>query len=494
MPLIDPNAINLRLDDVEFFVNNEGARNLLREYLCEFPDLERALQRAVGQFASPYDFNIIRKGLDVSVLIAQKIMLSGQAVKDSISSLIIQLTGFEDILRKLKDSLIPENCTKAKDGGYIRYGYSKQLDVLLDLKRVANEKIEELQEKYRQLADVNNLKISKNNIIGYYIEVTQANASKLKNSIFIHKQSLGNSIRYITNELKELENSIFMNTEKISAVESSIFDELKCGIVNVAHKIGLAASIVARLDVLSSLAQVAIVHNYVRPIIDFSDDFHIQDGRHPVVEINAKNMFVPNNCNMDKENNLLLITGPNMAGKSTFLRQNALICLMAQVGSFVPASYAKIGVVDRLFCRISAGDNLYKNHSTFMIEMLESANIVNNATNRSFIVMDEIGRGTSTCDGIAIATAIIEYIHNDISSRSLFATHYHELADVQERLCRASCHTMDIKEWNGDIIFLHKIKPGKAEKSYGVHVAKLAGLPLGIIQRANQLLDIANNA
>lgn len=490
MPLIDPGAINARLDDIEFFIKNKEIRGVLRDLLSDFPDLERALQRSIGKLSSPYDLNIIRKGLETSTIIVQKIMLSGSEISDSIRSLIVQIAGFEIILKELKCALAPEECTKTKDSHYIRYGYSKQLDCLLDLLQNTDLRIEELQDKYRKITGVNNLKISKNNIIGYFVEVSSANSNKLKSDIFIHKQSLGNSIRYFTDELKNLENLILNNTDKVNAVKDSIFDNLKNGIIKYAMEIGLVAGIIAKLDVLSSMAQVAVTYKYIRPIVDHSGDFYIEEGRHPVVEVHANNVFVPNNCDMNEKSNLWLITGPNMAGKSTFLRQNALICLMAQAGSFVPATYAKIGAIDKLFCRIGAADNLHKNHSTFMVEMLESSNIVNNASNKSLIIMDEIGRGTSTNDGIAIATAIIEYIHDKIKARAFFATHYHELACIEERLERVSCHTMDIKEWDGEIVFLHKIKNGRAEKSYGVHVARLAGLPNSIIDRANELLEL----
>jgi DNA mismatch repair protein MutS len=331
------------------------------------------------------------------------------------------------------------------------------------------------------------LKIAYNNIIGHFIEVTPSQVQKVTEGLFIHKQTLGGSIRYTSAELTELEARINGCGANIKNLEEQIFIEL-CGVLmDNTQTISITAQAIAFLDVISALATLAVERNYARPEIDNSKNFAIINGRHPVVEQAVNKEFIGNDCYLDAKN-LWLITGPNMAGKSTFLRQNALICILAQMGSFVPAEKAVIGVVDKIFSRIGSGDDISSGQSTFMVEMVEAAFIVNNATERSLIILDEIGRGTATYDGLSIAWAVIEHIHESIKAKTLFATHYHELTELESKLSRLECRTMEVSEWEGKVIFHHKVKQGKADRSYGIHVAELAGMPKAVIERANQLL------
>ncbi len=350
-----------------------------------------------------------------------------------------------------------------------------------------------LRDKYRQETGIQNLKITHNNVLGYFIEITASNASKLNNERFIHRQSLANCMRYTTKELMQLAEDIMNCREKISNLEKEIFEQICAELIRHADRLALSAQAISVLDVMLCFAFNATQYKYTRPQISNDTTLQIIAGRHPVVERKLKNDFISNSLQQDQFSYLWLITGPNMAGKSTFLRQNAHIILLAQVGSFVPAEKAQIGIVDKIFSRIGAADDIARGFSTFMVEMLETANILNNATANSFIILDEIGRGTATYDGLALAWAILEYVHNKIKARTLFATHYHELTTLENMLPMVRCHTPEVAEWDDKVIFKYNIIEGKARGSYGIHVASIAGLPKSVINKAKNVLTSFEN-
>jgi DNA mismatch repair protein MutS len=380
------------------------------------------------------------------------------------------------------------------EGGMIKEGYSEKLDELKKLTLHGMDWIAEMQQKERGRTGIKSLKIGYNSVFGYYIEVTKANLSQVP-SDYIRKQTTANGERFYTPELKEKEAMILSADEKRIALEFELFTELNSIIAGRAKEMQTAAEAIGELDVIANLAEIAVNNRYVRPEVNESCSILIRDGRHPVVERTIAG-FVPNDTHMDcQENQFLLITGPNMAGKSTYMRQTALIVIMAQLGSFVPASYASIGIVDRIFTRVGAFDDLASGQSTFMIEMVELANILNNATPKSLILLDEIGRGTSTYDGYSIAKAVVEFIHNKDRAgiRSLFATHYHQLTVLEGILRRVKNYHIAVKEEGNDLVFLRKIVPGATDRSYGIHVARLAGVPLKVTQRAREILKEVEN-
>ena len=486
-PLKNSTIINKRLDCVDFFYNKNELRKKMREYLKFFPDIQRSLSKIFINKAIPRDLDIIKNGLKISTIISELLRLSGEKLIDEINSLVSQIFGYNQLVDELEQALIlDDNFEESK--AFIKKGYNKYLDELYDLKNNSNQKMNVLKDKYIALTGVQNLKISKNNIFGYFVEVTNLNANKLNDKIFIHKQTLGNSVRFFTTELKDLENILLNCDNKISNLEKELFNKLCDKVKDYFDEINLVIDSISNLDFYSALSEFAVKNKYIKPVVDDSNTFFIEEGRHPVVENFQKESFIPNSANITDGEKTWLITGPNMAGKSTFLRQNALICILAQIGSYVPAKTVHIGVVDKIFSRIGAADNIAKGESTFMVEMTETAYIINNVTEKSFVILDEIGRGTSTHDGISIAWAVLEYLHNNVNCRALFATHYHELTQLDNKLSRIANYTMEVKEWNRDIIFLHKIIPGVANSSYGIHVAELAGLPKEIINSAEQIL------
>ncbi len=326
-------------------------------------------------------------------------------------------------------------------------------------------------------------------MLGYYIEITPSHVSKITSEEFILRQSLVNAKRFTTNKLRILEEEIINANAQITIIENEVFSNIVAQLINQLENLSSTAITIAYIDVIIGLATLAADNNYHKPIIDDSNDFHIENGRHPVVEQTIKGDFIANDCNLCNSQNLWLITGPNMAGKSTFLRQNAIIAILAQIGSFIPASKAKIGIIDRVFSRVGAGDDLAQGRSTFLVEMIETATILNQATSKSLIILDEIGRGTSTYDGMAIAWSCLEYIHNHLKSRALFATHFHELTDLSKTLTSLKCYSVQVKEWEGKIIFMHKVAQGIANNSYGINVAELAGIPKSVIKRAKDILQ-----
>lgn len=500
-PLTDIAQINDRLNKIECFVNALPLRGTMRETLKQVPDMERALARISVGRGGPRDLLMIRNGLKQAEIIRSTLQMQEAAsavMTDIITALKTNnaLTAFQD---KLKIALKDEPPALARDGNFIAKGYNAALDRLKDISGESRRLIANLQAQYQKQTGIDALKIKFNNVLGYFIEVPAKRADKMmevKDSAenpFIHRQTMANVVRFTTTALAELERDISSAGEKSLALELEIFDELVKECDTLAEEIGTQARALATLDMAAGLAELAQQQNYTRPQLDQSLAFDITDGRHPVVE-NAlrkgNESFVPNDSKLNEGNNLWLLTGPNMAGKSTYLRQNALIAIMAQMGSFVPAASAHIGIVDRVFSRVGASDDLARGRSTFMVEMVETAAILNQATQRSLVILDEIGRGTATFDGLSIAWACVEHLHEVNKCRALFATHYHELTSLTSKLENLSCHSLQVKEWKGDIIFMHKVGEGAADRSYGIHVGKLAGLPPAVIARAQDVLKL----
>jgi len=506
-PLTDIARIHKRHDRVTLFTDSLSLRNVIREKLKSLPDMERALSRLNIGRGGPRDLTIIRDSLIQSEKIRS--IIQSDSVARSVLSDILKSLAQQPQLAHLQDelklALLEEPPLLARDGDFIAKGYNRKLDELNLLKNESRRLIASLQTKYQRDTGIDKLKISHNKILGYFIEVNPKFADTLmvgknqeqSSNPFIHRQTMANAMRFTTPELAELERDIISAGEKSLALELEIFETLQNKIIELGHYIVLYAKALAAIDVSSALADLAVDMNYTRPIIDESLTFDVQAARHPVVEqaLTSENgNFTPNDCNLDEDQSLWLITGPNMAGKSTFLRQNALIAIMAQIGAFVPAEHAHIGIIDKIFSRVGASDDLAKGHSTFMVEMVETAAILNQATERSLVILDEIGRGTATFDGLSIAWACVEQLHEVNKSRALFATHYHELTALTTNLARLTCYSMQVKEWDGDIIFLHSVAPGAADRSYGIHVAKLAGLPTNVIQRAEEVLKTLESA
>ncbi len=519
-PLTDPAAINTRFDAVAFFVNATHARARVRELLSACPDVERALSRITLGRGGPRDIAVVRDGLAQGPLLRAGVIELAKGFlppPPEVAAALTALGHHTAIVERLTRAFGPDLPLLARDGGFIAAAYNPVLDELRLLRDESRKLIAGLQAKYVEASGISALKIRHNNVLGYYIEtpakpgerLMEDSRSRAAASIFIHRQSMANAMRFTTVELSELEDRIRSAADKALALEIDLFNDLIAEVVTRAAEVAAAAAAMAILDVTAALAQLAVDGEYVRPQIDLSAGFEITAGRHPVVEGMLKaqgHAFVANDCNLNGEKTsgpsavmragsgqpgrLWLITGPNMAGKSTFLRQNALIALLAQSGSFVPAGAAHIGIIDRLFSRVGAADDLARGRSTFMVEMVETAAILNQATARSFVILDEIGRGTATFDGLSIAWASLEYLHDVNRCRALFATHYHELTGLTARLAQLKPHTMRVKEWQGDVVFLHELAPGAADRSYGIHVGRLAGLPAGVVARAEQVLGV----
>ena len=506
-PLIYAEGINARLACTEYFYENVNIATQLKTILGEMPDLERITTRITMNRASARDMLVLRtalaKGYEVKQLLDisrhcepqarqsqdedAMLRLPRFARNDEIPTLlktvINDIKNFPELLSKLVEAFEDEVPVDLKDGNFIRPGYSKTLDEQIMLRDNSRKLIQDLRTKYITETSIPNLKISHNNLIGYYIEVSQLQASKMPPK-FIQRQGLATATRYTSPELIELQNKIYNAQNAALTAELSIFEETVTDVKNQTTALMQTAKAIAFIDFFLSLGLLAAEKKYTKPTVDDSNNFTIKNGRHPVVEENTE--FVANSCNLNPTENLWLLTGPNMAGKSTFLRQNALITILAQIGSYVPASAVHIGSVDKVFSRVGASDNLSRGHSTFMVEMVETAAILNQATAKSLIILDEIGRGTATYDGLSIAWAVLEHIHNHLKSRTIFATHYHELTEL--KLARLKLHSMKVKEWKDSIIFLHEVIPGSADKSYGIHVAKLAGLPKNVVERAEKIL------
>ena len=512
-PLTQSEIINARLDAVGFFIERAALRMDLREALKATPDLARALPRLNFGRGGPRDLASVRDSLTA----AQKCRSMLAAADDGLGlppELKIVGQRFADVpealAARLSEALVDDPPLLRRDGGFVRAGYHADLDTARTLRDGNRNVMAELESRYISETGIKSLRVRHNNILGFYIEVSQLNAKPLLSeplaARFRHRQTMANAVRFTTSELTEVEGRIASASERALALEQEIFADLAREIAESALSLGAAASAFADLDVMTALAHLANEQNYSRPVVDDTPAFEIRGGRHPVVEQalarEASQPFIGNDCMLsgtsglpetqDAEGlpvaRLWLVTGPNMAGKSTFLRQNALITVMAQMGSFVPARSAHIGVVDRLFSRVGAADDLARGRSTFMVEMVETAAILNQASPRSLVILDEIGRGTATFDGLSIAWATVEYLHAVSRSRVLFATHYHELTALARRLDEVANVTMDVAEWQDSIVFLHKVKAGAADRSYGIQVAKLAGLPHAVVTRAREVL------
>ncbi len=502
-PLTDPGVIAARHDQLAWLIEDGGLRADLRTALRRCPDIERALSRLSLGRGGPRDLAAVRGALAVAGDLARLVVARAGLAPPSLEAGDLEsLGGHADLVAILDAALAAEPPFQARDGGCIAAGYDTALDELRSLRDDSRKLMAGLQSRYAEEAGVPSLKVKHNNVLGYFIEVTPTHAGKIKTGAegpFIHRQTLASAMRFTTVELSELEQKIASAAERALALELEIFQRLVAEVLGQAEAIAHSARVLAALDVAAGLAELAVEQRWCRPRIDDSTAFDIRGGRHPVVEAALAQAqeggFVANDCRLEDDpdpdsgvGRIWLITGPNMAGKSTFLRQNALIAVLAQMGSYVPAASAHIGLVDRLFSRVGAADDLARGRSTFMVEMVETAAILNQAGPRALVILDEIGRGTATFDGLSIAWACIEHLDQVNRCRALFATHYHELTALAAKLDSLSCHAMRVKEWQDDVVFLHEVVAGAADRSYGIHVAKLAGLPKAAIDRAEAVL------
>ena len=490
-PLRDYDAITRRLDAVEELGREASWRRHLREHLAGVYDLQRLLARVSTGRCSPRDLSYIARTL--RRLPEVKTELAGRT-SALLCSLESRLDLCADLRTQLEAALVDDCPLTTRDGGMIRRGFNSQLDQLHELATGGKKWIADYQASEAERTQISNLKVGFNRVFGYYIEITHAHQDKIPPH-YVRKQTLKNAERFITEELKDYEEKVLSADEKAKDLEYSLFVQLREAVHLALHRLQTTASTLAELDVLAGLAELATLRGYCRPELVNDPIFDIRDGRHPVLDITEpEGTFVPNDLLANSDEGLImLITGPNMAGKSTYIRQVALLTLMAQTGSFVPAQQARMGVTDRIFARVGASDELSRGQSTFMVEMTETARILNGATRHSLVILDEIGRGTSTYDGISLAWAIIEYIHDQIGCRTLFATHYHELTDLAGSLSAVTNLNVAVKEWQEEIVFLHKIVPGQADKSYGIHVARLAGVPPAVNDRAKEVLTQLEN-
>lgn len=514
-PLTDKARIEARYDAVQFFCDAIDLRDVVRDHLSRCPDLARALMRLSLDRGGPRDLAAIADGLHEAFAI--RIELAGQAralagMPPLLSEATDALADFAALTDVLKRALKDDLPLMARDGGFIRPGYNAALDDTCRMRDDSRRVIAALQARYAEQTDIKSLKIRHNNVLGYYIEVPAKQADRLMTAphdeTFVHRQTLVNAVRFTSVELSELDQKISRAADQALDLEKQLFDGLVRRVLDDADRIAAAADALAEVDVLAGLSLLADEKNYTRPKLRDDTGLTIVQGRHPVVEaiLNAapkgasSDTFVANDCRLGvppaadaPAKTIWLVTGPNMAGKSTFLRQNALIVILAQMGSFVPASEVELGLVDRVFSRVGAADDLARGQSTFMVEMVETATILNQATEKSLVILDEVGRGTATFDGVSIAWATVEHLHNAVGCRALFATHYHELTDLEDRLPGLENVTMRVQEWKHDLIFLHEVVKGSADRSYGIQVAKRAGLPPPVVQRARAILTALEN-
>ncbi|HYN87351.1 MAG TPA: DNA mismatch repair protein MutS, partial [Ardenticatenaceae bacterium] len=498
-PLLERQPLEARLDAVELLVRETSVRMEVQQLLREVADLERLTNRAVASIATPRDLGAIRASLEripfVQAALEAVVYAGADGSRGTASERPFALKPddfdpCDDILALLGSALVDEPPAALHKLGTIRPGYSAELDGVVEKARGAVEWVKNLEPAERERSGIKSLKVGYNKVFGYYIEVTQANAALVPDN-YIRKQTLVNAERYITPELKEYESLILHAEERQLEIEDRLFREITAQVAAAATRLLATSRALAHLDVYASLAEVAIRNRYVRPVLTEGEVIRIRGGRHPVVELALQDEpFIPNDVFLSPQERIHIITGPNMAGKSVFLRQVALLVLLAQVGSFVPAEEAEIALVDRVFTRVGAQDEIARGQSTFMVEMVETANILHHATPRSLLILDEIGRGTSTYDGVAIAWAIVEYIHNhpNVRAKTLFATHYHELTELAGRLPHVVNYHVAVAEDGGRVVFLRKIVPGGADRSYGIHVAAIAGLPRTVVLRAEEIL------
>ena len=502
-PLTSPHLINERLDMVQHFRDADRLRDDVRTLLAHCPDIERALSRLTLGRGGPRDLAAVRDGIACSKQLCQRMESAEVAggTPDGIAAALGDLGPHHELVKRLERALANELPILARDGGFIAAKYSPELDELIALRDESRRLIANLQNRYAEETGLPRLKIKHNNVLGYFIEVPARQAERMPggaDSAFIHRQTMANAMRFSTVDLGDLEGRIARAAEQALVLEMKLFDDLVSEVADRVEAIAACGAALAALDVAAALAELAAERRYVRPVIDDSVEFLVEGGRHPVVEAMLEDAqgtgFITNDCRLSGDGKegaarLWLLSGPNMAGKSTFLRQNALIAIMAQMGAFVPATRARISVIDRLFSRVGATDDLARGRSTFMVEMVETATILNRAGPRSLVILDEIGRGTATFDGLSIAWAVAEHLHENNRCRALFATHFHELAHLATKLDGLACHTMRVKEWQGDVVFLHEVGPGTADRSYGIHVGQLAGLPPDVVRRAEQVLE-----
>ena len=491
-PLLEIKKINARLAVTEFFFKNIQLTHNIRKILPKTSDVERSLTRIQMQRSSPKDLLSIRD----TILIAEEIRASfvvnnGFNLPKNIEKIVAPLLGNSETADLISESIRDDAPNIISEGDIIKPIFHAKIKELQDLISNGRVHIDKLRDKYRQETGIESLKISNNNVVGLFIDITARHSGKITDKKFIHRQTTANSIRYTTEELQELESKMLNAKAMLVGLEKEIYSDICKAVIANNSQLILLATALNRLDVFLNFAYIAEEFEYCLPVLTTETNFEVRGGRHPVVERFLKSnneSFTKNDCNLNETERIWLVTGPNMAGKSTFLRQNAIIAILAHIGSFVPAVSATIGVVDKIFSRVGAGDDLTKGQSTFMVEMLETSAILSQSTNKSLVILDEVGRGTSTYDGVAIAWSVLEYIHDKIKARCLFATHYHELTSLSDIFPALVNYTISISDNDGKILFLHKIIKGFADRSYGVHVAQMAGLPTSVIRRANQLL------
>ncbi len=501
-PLTDVDAIESRLDAITFFETARDPAERVREILKRTPDAARSLSRLAALRGGPRDLAAIRDALICARDIASSLSSAGrEALPGSLKRAAIDLEnrngqGFSTLVTLLSEALSADLPMLARDGGFIAKGFDSGLDSVRLLRDESRRVIAGLEAKYREVAASKALKIKHNNVLGYFVETPPSQGDRMMapplNETFIHRQTLASAVRFTTGELAELDAKISRARDESLARELELFETLCADVLARRQEISAAAAALAEMDVATAGATLASEQRFVRPLLNTSFDFDVRGGRHPVVERAGAEAFIANDCTLGdaEQSRLWLVTGPNMAGKSTFLRQNALIAVLAQAGLYVPATSARIGVIDRVFSRVGASDDLAGGRSTFMVEMVETAAILNQATERSLVVLDEIGRGTSTFDGMSIAWAAVEHLHDVNRCRGLFATHYHELTGLSEKLSRLDNVSMKVREWKGDVVFLHEVASGPADRSYGVAVARLAGLPPKAVKRAESVLKM----
>ena len=490
-PLRDLASLTARQDTISSFLAEPFLLSKCRDALKGIRDIERTTSRLSQGSGNARDLQSLSLSLThIPPLKEDLTSLSPTSSGRLHSTILPRLHEFNELTQTLALALTDEPPAHLRDGGVIRDGWSPELDELRNASRGGKDWIARLQEDERKRTGIDSLKIKFNNVFGYFIEITTSHLAKVPDD-YTRKQTLSNAERYITPALKEMENKVLGAEERSKQLENELFLELRSRVVSHLPKLQETAAAIAEIDVLCSLSEVAQYHRHCRPNLDHSNGFFVIDGRHPVLEQTLTDVkFVPNDTTLDPETaRLQILTGPNMAGKSTYIRQIALIAVMAQIGAYVPAESATIGLVDRIFCRVGASDDLSRGQSTFMVEMSETALILNHATDRSLVILDEIGRGTATFDGLSIAWAVAEHLHDEIGCRTLFATHYHELTDLSNTKQAVANYNVAVREWNEEIIFLHKILPGAADKSYGIQVARLAGLPKPVVERAKSILS-----
>lgn len=487
-PLIKKSEIETRLDSVEELIGEYETTLLMSKHLKKIQDIERLLSKAIYGTCNARDLIGLLDSLE-SIPEIKKYLVS---FKSQILLNIGNMNSLDELKTLLLKSINPSPPATLREGNIIRDGYNKELDELRDIRKTAKTWIADLEERERKRTGIKSLKIGFNQVFGYYIEITRSNIKTVPED-YIRKQTIAGGERYINQELKEYENKVLSAEEKIKNLEYDLFTEIRNNIVKQREKVQEVSVSIATLDVLLSFAINAVNCNYSRPVISDKNVLSISEGRHPVVEKIIAAPFIKNDLYLDDEDRIIIITGPNMSGKSTYLRQSAIISIMTQMGSFVPAKKAEIGIIDKIFTRVGATDDLHLGQSTFMVEMLETANIINNATEKSLVILDEIGRGTSTFDGLSIAWAVAEYLYEKIKSKTLFATHFHELTQLSKHYSGIKNRKVAVKETGEEVIFLHKILPGASDKSYGIYVAKLAGFPEKILRRADEILEDLEN-